>query len=143
MTQKILVFLSGVIFGLGLTISSMTNPAKVLSFLNIFDIWDPSLAFVMGGAILFTAPFLFFLKERKNLILVSKIDLPINKSIDKSLILGSLLFGVGWGAVGFCPGPAISSIALLNPFSLIFILSMIAGFYLSQIINIYEKKNII
>ena len=136
MLQKFLVLISGIIFGLGLTISNMTNPDKVLSFLDIFGSWDPSLIFVMGGAILFTSPLLFFLKKNDNLILANEINLPKKNSIDKSLIIGSLLFGVGWGAVGFCPGPAISSIALLNPYSLIFILSLIAGFYLSNIIKL-------
>ena len=136
MLQKLLVLISGIIFGLGLTISSMTNPDKVLSFLDVFGSWDPSLIFVMGGAILFTSPLLFFLKKNDNLILANEINLPKKNSIDKSLIIGSLLFGVGWGAVGFCPGPAISSIALLNPFSIIFILSLIAGFYLSNIIKL-------
>ena len=136
MLQKFLVLISGIIFGLGLTISSMTNPDKVISFLDVFGNWDPSLVFVMGGAILFTSPLLFFLKKNNNLILANKIDLPKKNNIDKSLVIGSLLFGIGWGAVGFCPGPAISSIALLNPFSLIFILSLIAGFYLSNIIKL-------
>ncbi len=136
MLQKFLVLISGIIFGLGLTISNMTNPDKVLSFLDVFGSWDPSLVFVMGGAILFTSPLLFFLKNNNNLILANKIDLPKKNNIDKSLVIGALLFGVGWGAVGFCPGPAISSIALLNPFSLIFILSLIAGFYLSNIIKL-------
>ena len=132
MSNKILVFVSGIIFGFGLTLSNMTNPAKVIGFLNIFNLWDPSLIFVMGGAILITSPLLFFLKNRKNLILTPHIDLPNKKNIDSPLVFGAMIFGVGWGAVGFCPGPAISSIALLNPFSLLFIASMVAGFYLSK-----------
>ena len=136
MLQKFLVLISGIIFGLGLTISNMTNPDKVLSFLDVFGNWDPSLIFVMGGAILFTSPLFFLLKKNNNLILADKLDLPKKNSIDKSLVVGSLLFGIGWGSVGFCPGPAISSIALLNPFSLIFIISLIAGFYLSNIIKL-------
>ena len=135
MMQKILALFSGLIFGLGLTLSSMTNPAKVIGFLDILGMWDPSLGFVMGGAILITAPLLYFFEKRNNLILVSQIELPNKSNIDSSLIVGALLFGVGWGMVGFCPGPAISSIALLNSFSLLFIGSMIVGFYLSQIIK--------
>tara|TARA_B100000686_G_C15893122_1_gene526602 strand:- start:45 stop:455 length:411 start_codon:yes stop_codon:yes gene_type:complete len=135
MISKILVLISGIIFGLGLTISNMTNPAKIISFLDIFNLWDPSLAFVMLGAILFTAPFLYFLKDKNNLVLTSKITLPNKTKIDSPLVIGSLLFGMGWGAVGFCPGPAISSIALLNPFSLLFVFSMIVGFY---IINFFK-----
>jgi len=135
-SQKILALVSGLIFGLGLTISSMTNPAKVIGFLDIFDSWDPSLGFVMGGAILITSPLLYFFKKNDHLILSTKIELPRKKNIDSSLIIGALLFGVGWGAVGLCPGPAISSIALLNPSSLLFVASMISGFYLCQIIRI-------
>ena len=135
MMQKILALFSGLIFGLGLTLSSMTNPAKVIGFLDILGMWDPSLGFVMGGAILITAPLLYFFEKRNNLILVSQIELPNKSNIDSSLIVGALLFGVGWGMVGFCPGPAISSIALLSPFSLLFVSSMIVGFYLSQIIK--------
>ena len=114
MSNKILVFVSGIIFGFGLTLSNMTNPAKVIGFLNIFNLWDPSLIFVMGGAILITSPLLFFFKNRKNLILAPHIDLPNKKNIDSPLVFGAMIFGVGWGAVGFCPGPAISSIALLK-----------------------------
>ena len=135
MLQKIFVFISGLIFGLGLTLSSMTNPAKVIGFLNIFDSWDPSLAFVMGGAILIASPCLFILEKRKKLILKSETHLPDKSNIDRFLIIGSIIFGIGWGAVGFCPGPAISSIAFLNPLALIFVCSMIAGFYISQIIK--------
>ena len=135
MTQKILALFSGLIFGLGLTLSSMTNPAKVIGFLDIFGTWDPSLGFVMGGAILIAAPLLYFFENKKHLILVSQIALPNKRDINSSLIVGALLFGIGWGMVGFCPGPAISSIALLNPLSLLFVGSMIAGFYLSQLIK--------
>ena len=135
MVKKILALFSGLIFGLGLTLSSMTNPKKVIGFLDIFGTWDPSLVFVMGGAIFITAPLLYFFKKRNHLILASQIELPNKKNIDFSLIGGALLFGVGWGMVGLCPGPAISSIALLNSFSLLFVGSMIIGFYLSQIIK--------
>ena len=120
MLQKILVLLSGIIFGLGLITSSMTNPDKVLSFLDIFGIWDPSLAFVMGGAILVVSPLFFFLKNKNYLILSGEIKLPSKNNIDVSLVFGSILFGIGWGVVGFCPGPAIASIAFLNFFSLLF-----------------------
>ena len=140
MIQKILTLLSGLIFGLGLTLSSMTNPAKVIGFLDIFGTWDPSLGFVMGGAILIAAPLLYFFENKNHLILASQIELPNKRNIDSSLVVGSLLFGVGWGMVGFCPGPAISSIALLNPFSLLFVGTMILGFYLSQFIkNIWHS----
>ena len=133
MTQKILALFSGLIFGLGLTVSSMTNPAKVIGFLDILGTWDPSLGFVMGGAILVAAPLLYFLENNNHLILVSQVELPNKSNIDSSLVIGALLFGVGWGMVGFCAGPAVSSIALLQPLPLLFIGSMIVGFYLSQL----------
>ena len=135
MMQKIFALISGLIFGLGLTLSSMTNPAKVIGFLDILGAWDPSLGFVMGGAILIAAPLLYFFEKKNHLILVPQVELPNKNIIDSSLIVGALLFGIGWGMVGFCPGPAISSIALLNPFSLLFVGSMIVGFYLCQLIK--------
>ena len=134
--KNILALFSGSIFGLGLTISSMTNPDKVLGFLDLFNNWDPSLAFVMGGAIIITAPMLFVLTKNKNLILSKEIHLPTNKEIDKKLIIGSLIFGVGWGLVGLCPGPAISSLALLEVSSIIFVIFMFIGFYCSKFIKI-------
>ena len=134
--KNILALISGSIFGLGLTISSMTNPDKVLGFLDLFNNWDPSLAFVMGGAIIITAPMLFVLTKNKNLILSKEIHLPTNKEIDKKLIIGSLIFGAGWGLVGLCPGPAISSLALLKVPSIIFVIFMFIGFYCSKFIKI-------
>ena len=85
---KLISLISGLIFGLGLTISGMVNPEKVIGFLNIFREWDPSLIFVMGGAILFTSPLLFFFKKNNNLILADKIDLPKKNNIDRSLVAG-------------------------------------------------------
>jgi uncharacterized membrane protein YedE/YeeE len=134
--KNILALFSGSIFGLGLTISSMTNPDKVLGFLDLFNNWDPSLAFVMGGAIIITAPMLFILTKNKNLILSKEIHLPTNKEIDKKLIIGSLIFGAGWGLVGLCPGPAISSLALIEVPSIIFVIFMFIGFYCSKFIKI-------
>ena len=134
--KNILAFISGSIFGLGLTISSMTNPDKVLGFLDLFNNWDPSLAFVMGGAIIITAPMLFILTKNKNFILSKELHLPTNKEIDKKLIIGSLIFGAGWGLVGLCPGPAISSLALLEVPSIIFVIFMFIGFYCSKFIKI-------
>lgn len=134
--KNILALFSGSIFGLVLTISSMTNPDKVLGFLDLFSNWDPSLAFVMGGAIIITAPMLFVLTKNKNLILSKEIHLPTNKEIDKKLIIGSLIFGLGWGLVGLCPGPAISSLALIEVPSIIFVIFMFIGFYCSKFIKI-------
>ena len=134
--KNILALISGSIFGLGLTISSMTNPDKVLGFLDLFNNWDPSLAFVMGGAIIVTAPILFILSNNKNFIFSKEIHLPTNNDIDKKLVIGSLIFGAGWGLVGLCPGPAISSLALIEMPSIIFVIFMFIGFYCSKFIKI-------
>lgn len=134
--RGIVSLVCGIIFGFGLTVSSMTNPDKVLGFLDLFNNWDPSLAFVMGGAIIITAPMLFILTKNKNLILSKEIHLPTNKEIDKKLIIGSLIFGAGWGLVGLCPGPAISSLALMEVPSIIFVIFMFIGFYCSKFIKI-------
>ena len=111
---RISVFLSGLVFGLGLIISGMTNPQKVIGFLDVFGAWDPSLAFVMGGAI-GVAFFAFgFAKKRNQSLLGEPMCLPQNTSINPRLVIGSLLFGAGWGLSGFCPGPAIVSLGSLD-----------------------------
>ena len=133
--NKLFSLFSGSIFGFGLTLSSMTNPAKVIGFLDITGNWDPSLMFVMIGAIVISAPIFYLLRNKNKPLFGLNFEIPTIKILDKQLILGASLFGIGWGMVGFCPGPAISSIALLKPFSLLFVGSMIVGFYLSQLIN--------
>jgi len=135
---RLISLLSGIIFGLGLTISGMVNPQKVLGFLNIFDAWDPSLIFVMVGAIIIFAPLHFIFKKKSRPILAKNFISVENKSIDKKLLIGSGLFGAGWGLAGLCPGPAIASISFLNPSSLIFVLFMFVGFFIANRI----EKNI-
>ena len=134
MMNNFFSLLSGFIFGLGLTISSMTNPAKVIGFLDITGNWDPSLMFVMIGAIVVSAPIFYLLRNKTKPLFELNFEIPTVKNLDKQLILGSSLFGIGWGIVGFCPGPAISSLFLLNPLSILFVISMIVGFYSSRII---------
>ncbi len=124
--------LSGIVFGLGLTISGMVNPEKVLGFLNIFDAWDPSLMFVMFGAILIFSPLHYIFKRKSRPILAKNFFVPSTTNIDKNLIIGAIMFGAGWGLVGLCPGPAISSIAFLNISVYIFVLFMFLGFYLGN-----------
>ena len=135
MMNKIFSLLSGFIFGLGLTVSSMTNPAKVIGFLDITDNWDPSLMFVMIGAIAISAPLFYLLRNKTKPLFDLKFEIPTTKKIDKKLILGASIFGIGWGMVGFCPGPAIASLALLKPFSIIFVIAMVGGFYMSKFIK--------
>ena len=134
--NKIFSLFSGIIFGLGLTVSSMTNPAKVIGFLDITGNWDPSLMFVMLGAIAFSAPFFYLLRNKTKPLFDLNFEIPTIKNIDKKLVLGASIFGVGWGMVGFCPGPAIASLAFLNPFSIIFVIAMIGGFYISRFVKI-------
>ena len=136
MIKNTLVLISGIIFGIGLTLSSMTNPDKVISFLDIFYSWDPSLGFVMAGAIIITSPFLYFLTKNNSIILSNKIILPTKKNIDKPLIIGSLVFGIGWGMSGLCPGPSISSLAFLNFSSVAFVFSMFFGLYIARFIKL-------
>ncbi|HJM77988.1 MAG TPA: DUF6691 family protein [Candidatus Pelagibacter bacterium] len=131
---KLSSLLSGIIFGLGLTISGMVNPQKVLGFLNIFGDWDPSLMFVMVGAIIIFSPLHFTFKRKSRPFFAQSFIIPSKKDIDKSLILGAILFGIGWGLVGLCPGPAISAISFLNINVYIFVLFMFIGFYLGNLL---------
>ncbi len=120
-------FLVGLIFGIGLILAGMTNPAKVIGFLDITGTWDPSLAFVMGGAILVAIVAFRFAKKRTVNFLGGAMRMPTSDMIDKRLVIGSLLFGDGWGMAGFCPGPALTSIGTGNPKAVIFVIAMIAG----------------
>ena len=120
-------FVSGLMFAAGLAVSGMVRPSKVLSFLDIMGAWDPSLAFVMMGAI----PVYFvgqrLARRRKRPLISHHFYLPPSQVIDRKLIAGAILFGIGWGIGGFCPGPAIASIATLSQKSLIFVAALLAG----------------
>jgi len=131
--SKIISLVCGVIFGIGLTVSQMIDPAKVLGFLNIFGDWDPSLAFVMIGALIISSPFFHLFKNNNKPIFSEKFSYSQTKEINKKLIVGSSLFGAGWGLAGLCPGPAIASLALLNINSAIFVVTMFIGFYLVKL----------
>ena len=136
MYKNIFSLISGLFFGIGLTISGMTNPAKVIGFLNVTDNWDPSLIFVMIGAIALCSPAFYLLKKRVKPLFSQEFEKPTIKDLDRHLIIGSSLFGLGWGMVGFCPGPAISSLALSQNISIIFVLAMALGFYISRYIKL-------
>ena len=131
--NKIVSLFCGIIFGIGLVISEMINPAKVLGFLNLFGEWDPSLAFVMIGALVVATPLFHLFKNKEKPIFSSSFSISNKKDIDKKLIIGSILFGAGWGLVGLCPGPAIASIALLNMSSVTFVIAMFVGFYIAKL----------
>jgi uncharacterized membrane protein YedE/YeeE len=117
----------GLVFGLGLAVSGMMNPAKVIGFLDIAGSWDPTLAFVMGGALLVAVPAYRVILSRRHPVLDSTFSLPTKTSLDASLIWGSALFGVGWGLVGFCPGPAVAAIVTGLPAVLGFLGAMLGG----------------
>lgn len=120
-------FLSGLVFAVGLAVGGMTDPNKVLSFLDVAGGWDPSLAFVMGGAILVYAPTYHWFTRKTRPLLHHAFHLPTRKDIDLRLVAGGVLFGVGWGLGGFCPGPAIVSAASLRSDVLMFVAAMFAG----------------
>ena len=128
MGRSLLVALfSGLVFGVGLALAGMLNPSKVTGFLDIFGLWDPSLAFVMAGGIAVNAMGYFLFVRGGKPLFASSFKLPETVHIDRSLLMGSALFGVGWGLAGLCPGPVVSSL-LLNPFDMIiFVLIMCAG----------------
>ena len=133
--NKVVSLFCGIIFGIGLVISEMINPAKVLGFLNIFYEWDPSLAFVMIGALIISTPFFHLFKKKDKPLFSSNFLISNATEIDKKLIVGSILFGAGWGLIGLCPGPAISSLALLNISSIAFVFWMSMGFYVASKFN--------
>lgn len=118
---------AGLLFGLGLVLSGMANPAKVLNFLDIAGTWDPSLAFVMAGAIAVTAIGYMFVLGRAAPILERRFDLPAIRPVDATLIVGAAVFGLGWGLSGFCPGPALTSLPLAARGTLYFVPAMLAG----------------
>src|SRR5690554_1333329 len=106
MLFRLSALFSGLVFGFGLILSGMTNPAKIIGFLDVFGDWDPSLALVMAGAIAVTLPAFYFLKKRQKTWLNLAFSWPTREAIDTPLIVGSVLFGVGWGLAGLCPGPS-------------------------------------
>ena len=130
--NKLISLISGTIFGIGLVVSQMINPEKVLGFLDLFGNWDPSLAFVMIGALIVSSPLFHLIKNKEKPLFAEKFNYSNNKEINNKLVIGSALFGAGWGLGGLCPGPAISSIALLNINSIIFVAAMFIGFYLAK-----------
>ena len=128
--QRVIEFMLGLTFGLGLLISGMTDPGKVQGFLDLAGAWDPSLAFVMGGGVM--VGLLGFGMAKKKVISFSgsPFHWPEMTQIDRPLILGSLMFGMGWGLAGFCPGPALVTMASGNDKALVFVLAMLVGMVL-------------
>ena len=139
--MRILVSLiCGTLFGAGLYISGMIDPQKVLGFLDIWAIaeggWDPSLAFVMGGGLIVAMPIFWFAKSRTEAVCGGEMSLPINRAISKKLMIGGVLFGIGWGLVGYCPGPALSALAFGQLDTIIFVIAMLAGMVAAKMMRL-------
>jgi hypothetical protein len=124
---------AGLLFGFGLIVSGMTNPAKVIGFLDITGAWDPSLALVMASGLMVTTPAFYFAGKRLRPLLALKFDLPSRTDLDRPLLIGSAMFGVGWGLAGYCPGPALTASTSLNPNVLLFVVAMVCGMLLHKL----------
>lgn len=133
--QILIAFIAGLIFGLGLIVSGMADPSKVLNFLDLSGNWDPSLAFVMGGAICVGVIAFYFAKKRQKSLLGDPISLPTNTRIDRRLVFGSLVFGIGWGLAGYCPGPALVSLTSGNSKTIVFVIAMLAGMAIFEVLE--------
>jgi uncharacterized membrane protein YedE/YeeE len=131
---------AGLFFGTGLILSGMANPTKVQNFLDIFGTWDPSLAFVMGGAILVTAPGFWWAQKRTTPFFHDMFHLPTRKDVDARLIIGAAVFGIGWGLGGLCPGPAVTSLLFATPGVLIFIPAMLVGMTVAKFTVLPPRK---
>ncbi|MBC7704778.1 MAG: YeeE/YedE family protein [Rhodoferax sp.] len=129
--------LAGLVFGLGLIVSGMANPAKVLGFLDLGGSWDPSLAFVMGGAVAIAALAFTLAKGKKQSLLGADMKLSTSRTIDRRLVLGSILFGMGWGLAGFCPGPGLVALGMGQLKALVFVIAMLAGM---GIFELFEQR---
>lgn len=125
--QNLVALLAGVLFGFGLMLSGMANPQKVMNFLDLAGTWDPTLAFVMGGALLISVPAFHFVLKRPAAWTGAKFQLPTSKDIDPRLIAGAAIFGIGWGLSGYCPGPAIAALSFASANSLAIVLAMLVG----------------
>lgn len=133
--------LIGAIFGIGIAISGMANPAKVLNFFDLFGTWDPSLIFVMGGALITTAiGYRIVFGRQQKPVFDASFLVPQNRTVDKRLVVGSATFGVGWGIAGFCPGGAIPALGLGYNETLIFVAAMIGGIVIARIGNAMMKQ---
>lgn len=140
--QILTAFITGLIFGLGLILSEMTNPAKIIGFLDIFGNWNPSLLLVMLGAITVAATFFHLTKNRQQSFFGQKIKLPKSSNVDHKLIIGSLIFGVGWGLAGYCPGPVLASVLQGGYQPLVFAISMLIGMGVFEVINQLGSKKV-
>lgn len=137
MRQNLLALVAGILFGLGLCVSQMADPAKVINFLDVAGNWDPSLVLVMGGALAVTLIAFRLVLKRPTPVLASEFKVPNASNVDRKLLLGAALFGIGWGMIGYCPGPAITALCFGLTTPVIVVLAMIAGFMAHKLI--FEK----
>lgn len=128
-------FVTGAVFGAGLAVSDMINPARVLAFLDVYGRWDPTLAYVMGGALVPAAIGFFVAKRMRAPLFHTDFHIPENRVVDYRLALGAILFGVGWGLVGYCPGPVVAGLAFGVWQPWLFVLAMLAGMTLHRLVT--------
>ena len=133
-------YLIGVLFGFGLLISGMTNPQKILNFLDLSGLWDPSLLFVMGGAVLVGLGGFYLLRKRSQAFFGGALHVPTRRDVSKPLLIGSMIFGVGWGIAGFCPGPAVVAVGAGQSKALVFVIAMLAGMWICDHFFTAHKK---
>ena len=129
--NKLMPLLCGLLFGVGLAMSGMTDTARVLGFLDIFGDWDPTLGFVMAGAVLVTLIGYRWVLRRATPVYEKAFQLPPRNTLDRPLVIGAALFGIGWGLYGYCPGPALAALVYLDGKTCVFVLAMIAGMTLA------------
>ena len=135
MARLLSSLLVGLLFGAGLAVSGMMNPAKVLNFLDVAGTWDPTLAFVMGGALAVALPATLWVRRRSRPALADRFDMPTKTSVDAPLVAGAALFGLGWGLVGFCPGPALAALSTGLWEAGLFVVAMVAGMALHRVLR--------
>ena len=142
MPALLLALAAGVLFGLGLTVSGMVNPARVLGFLDVAGDWNPTLAFVLAGAVVVAGAGFALARLRATPLLEPTFLTPARSGLDGRLIGGALIFGVGWGMVGYCPGPALAALALGRWETLLFVLAMLAGMALFEIVEAPPRRRV-
>ncbi|MBY0295117.1 MAG: YeeE/YedE family protein [Methylobacterium sp.] len=134
MAKTVSAFTVGLLFGIGLLVSGMANPAKVLAFLDVTGRWDPSLAFVMAGAVAVSAAGYRVARRRGRPVLVPRLEIPTRRDLDPRLLVGAALFGVGWGLVGLCPGPALTILSVVPAPAATFVAAMAVGMLMFRLV---------
>lgn len=138
--NKLTAFLAGILFGLGLLLAGMANPQKVLAFLDVSGAWDPSLALVMAGAIAVAIGPMAWARQHSRSLLGNPMQLPMKHSLDRRLIGGSVLFGIGWGITGICPGPAVTILLTGHWQIIVFMLAMLGGMLLFTVLEARRRR---